>query len=676
MYILGAVRDAKHVLTIDSDATTRHGQHARNEQPLFGSFETGLTTTGGSVQSFASNEGYEDFGFLLNDPVPEVDLDKMLQHFDHPATQYNTQQPRQRYSQNRTGDSPDWSLLSTPESGQADNIAGLMFPDTDFTFDGPLFMGDDQQSTRKQLLEPYRTASAQPTHTAHLHGLESGFGGSQGAFSVGKAGSTTLSSGRGTHLQAVPLDLAVLRLSGTTKAIRAFENAITRHNPQRFSRVLMENVATTIGSTLTQALNSPRMNGAWLDPIANSASPSSGLGWRQEGVSRVQGEPVSTSQDGYQERPASAEGASRGTTLRLPRSLDPRPHGLNANGTIARANGNGNGIIAHANANGTVARANASEPQVASTSALTSRISPFDSETPAYNGRSALMRGLSSTSPSAEMFMLKRRIPKALHSIVDRDSTAAGSNPPLQVNSTSSALPIASRQANGGAYLRLDTDNYTRPSRITTAPDISTVLSEAKSKQATAPVPARASPEVALFASQADAAKAKQPRFAVAGSKSGRYPQFESDTDTQRHRDHYGRASASSMAGMYARLALGGALLAAATLSTGISPSLLLLVLLCPQAAGNKRSHAFDRTLWSCFSYASMLPIVQCSVENSAWLAGLRSNARGLLGTCPKLEKATSLWYARCDGWRMYQEARQPAPDGAAMGHCAPVEVA
>lgn len=297
-------------------------------------------------------------------------------------------------------------------------------------------------------------------------------------------------------------------------------------------------------------------------------------------------------------------------------------------------------------------------------SALTSRVSIFDGETPAYNGRSGFASASASTSPSAEMYMLKRRIPKALHSIVDRDAAVSSSSPLLKANVTGSQAVI-SRQANGGAYLRLDTDNYTRPSRTATVSDTSTVLSEAKSKQATAP----ASPEVTLCASQADAAKTKQPRFAVAASKSGLYPLFVSDTDTQRHRDHYGRASVpatSAMAGMYARLALGSALLVAALLYSGISPSLLLLVLACPQADGSKRSHA------------SMLPIVQCSVENSAWLSGLRSSARGLFGTCPKPDKATSLWYARCDGWRMYQEERQDASSSgsAAVGRCLLVEVA
>lgn len=646
MYLPSAVPGAEHDLIIDSSAPTRPSQHARNEQPAFRQLETSELSFTDTKQSFATtSEGFEDFGFLLNDPMPEVDLDVMLQHFDQPATQHNIQQPRQYYQQNRVGDSPDWSLLSTPESAQADNMGGLLFPDSDFTFDGPLFTGEDQQSTQQQPLEPYRAGSTQLTHTAHLREVESGFGGSQGTFGAGEVASTSLSSGRGTHLQAVPLTQAVLRLNGTTKAVRTFENAIARHNPSRFSQVSMENVATTIGSALAHALGSPRMDGFMLDTVAHSALRNDGLDCRQDSVSRVHSEPVLTSaveQGGFQGRRASAEDVPRDITPRAPGSTQPRPHGMNADETIARANGDGNGTIANGNGTSTSARANASSSQqLASTSALTSRISPFDSEVPAYNGRSALLRGSSSTSPSAEMFMLKRRIPKALHSIVDRDS-ASSSNPLLQINTTSSVLPIASRQANGGAYLRLDTDNYTRPS---------TILSEAKSKQETA---------VALRAAQAEAAKAKHPRFAVAAdaSTAGRYPLFESDTDTQRNRDHFGRALVS--AAMYA---LCGALLVAA----GLSPSLLLLALLCPPSSG-KDSHVFDSAFGS-----SVLPIVHCSVENSAWL----SAARGLLGLCPKLEKATSLWYARCDGWRMYQEERPDASTGGGIvSRRAPEEVA
>ena len=193
-------------------------------------------------------------------------------------------------------------------------------------------------------------------------------------------------------------------------------------------------------------------------------------------------------------------------------------------------------------------------------------------------------------------------------------------------------------------------------------------------------------PGHSLSASPSEAAKSEQHGLAVALTKSAQYPQLESGTDTNRYRDHHGRTAAPAASdraamqqsiGMYTRLFVGAAMLVAALLlSASISSSMLLLVLLCPQAEVSKCSPVFDQTLWSWFSYASMLPIVQCSVENSAWLAGLLASRQGLPGFEVKKDKPTSLWYARCEGWRMHQEERQDASGGAGVACCAPVEVA
>ncbi|KAK3073768.1 hypothetical protein LTR53_004348 [Teratosphaeriaceae sp. CCFEE 6253] len=91
---------------------------------------------------------------------------------------------------------------------------------------------------------------------------------------------------------------------------------------------------------------------------------------------------------------------------------------------------------------------------LASTSVPVPSGAPFQNEPAAQEGRPVFTLGegmAKATSPSTELYMLKRRIPKAMHSIVDRDD-----NPLLQTKPSS-------LQANGGAYLRLDTDNHTRP---------------------------------------------------------------------------------------------------------------------------------------------------------------------------------------------------------------------
>lgn len=665
MCALVAPIDTVQILTFASTTAQRSSplaQMQQPKQPSITTFETGSEGLDNDMFS-AGSEGFEDFSFLVNDTAPELDLGEMLQQLDAPIAQRSNQQYVQHFPQDMHG-STDRSLLGTPDSNSLGDMGGLMFPDNDLLFDGPLFADDDSQ---KQALASYGTESQQPTHTAHLHSARSGFGSAQGTFSVGKAELSAVSSGHGAHLQTVPLDQGVLRLTGTTKAKRTSENAIAGLNPSRSSRVRIEHVAKMVGSAVAHAQDTVHTDRFLLDNVPGSASRDShARDRRQDGVWTTESIPGgTTSRDSSSQppRPQDTTASADGTMLRA-----------SANGTLLRANANGKRPIA--TANGTSPRANASQQQLASTSALTSRTSPFDSEVPSSNRRSALSAGSSSTSPSAEMFMLKRRIPKALHSIVDCDTNTT--KPLLQTNSSSN-----SRQAKGAAYLRLDADNYTKPSRSVAVADTSTILSAAKKKQDVLP-PAHTRPTApkstslsdgGVCAPRAEAAKAKHPRFAVASSKSGCYPQFESDTDTQRHRDHFGRAWPSTSAGdAVARFALGGVMLLAAMLASGVSLSLLLLVLICPQPKGSKSA---DRTLWSWSSHASMLPIVQCSFENSAWLSGLRSKARGLLG-CEgvKQDKATSLWYVRCDGWRLYQDNRQDAGGNLAIGRYAPVEVA
>lgn len=662
------------------------------------------STNNNDMLSFTPAEGFEDFSFALDEPLPDVDIDQMLQQFEQPATQYSNLQSPQQYSQDWTANNADWSLMSTPDSGQGDNMGGLMFPDSDLLFDGPLLTPDDQHDGQQQVLETYSTSAQQPTHTAHAHSAGTGSGGIQSSLSISSGDTGTDSRGGGTHDRAA---------NGSANATRTFDNANARSNLSRSSQPSMENSATLIGSAAARAKNSAQMDGLSTDG-QESASSQSMNGSRlmlrtargqldiNANIRGIAQKGSATLHSGHE---SLEDGFKSGNRKAVSVSASA---GEGASAVAAKANSAPSGKpsgLPHGSRHQLAPALSAPRPSsnahppdlLLSRSALTSRTSPFDREVPAYNGRPANIGGASlSTSPSTEMFMLKRRLPKALHSVVDRDGAAAVVTSPLlqtrPTNSSADITTVPSRQTGSGAYLRLDTDNYTRPSSASPSPaasetrsasGIASILSPAKKKQDAVPVHTRPSvtttalasalPKSAAQTASAEAAKAKQ-HFSdarLAASKTGRYPCFESDTDTQRHRDHYGRASSSSLAASGLALVGAAVLLAALLASNVVTPSLLLLALLCPSADGSKRSHSFDRTLLSWLSHASMLPIVQCSVENSAWLAGPR------LVTSAAVEKATSLWYARCDGWRMYQDERQDASDGAlATGHAAPVQVA
>ncbi|KAK3069929.1 hypothetical protein LTR53_011365, partial [Teratosphaeriaceae sp. CCFEE 6253] len=99
-------------------------------------------------------------------------------------------------------------------------------------------------------------------------------------------------------------------------------------------------------------------------------------------------------------------------------------------------------------------RPSTASADLASTSVPVPSGAPFQNEPAAQEGRPVFTLGegmAKATSPSTELYLLKRRIPTAMHCVVDRDD-----NSTLQTT-------LSRHQTNGGAYLRLGTDNHTRP---------------------------------------------------------------------------------------------------------------------------------------------------------------------------------------------------------------------
>ncbi|KAK5120706.1 hypothetical protein LTR85_006064 [Meristemomyces frigidus] len=288
-------------------------------------------------------------------------------------------------------------------------------------------------------------------------------------------------------------------------------------------------------------------------------------------------------------------------------------------------------------------------------------------------------------SPSTELYMLKRRVPNALHTRPATDRLVkVETGRPHEFNIPRDALSTGRvSQANGGAYLRLDTDNFTRPEPLQvgsssagdkpahTSSRNPTVSDQHVSSLADSPqiataeqAGARADPHTKFGAHNAKLRHS--PNAAAVGNQDGCVVQgLGGDAevhelrlrDTFRRRDHFGRSLATatraeaaaverveSAGGARAELAsvlvvLGGMLLLASLLPPANANFALLLLALASPVAGAKGTHFRDRAwrFWS-QTWGTML---QCTIKNSSWL--------GLLQTSP--EVAAESWPAD-DRWQ------------------------
>lgn len=310
-------------------------------------------------------------------------------------------------------------------------------------------------------------------------------------------------------------------------------------------------------------------------------------------------------------------------------------------------------------------------------------------------------------SPSTELYMLKRRIPMAVHSVVVRNN--ASMNPLLQTETqseTHTSHPRNGRvlQANGGAYLRLDTENgrmiqansgayltdkytYTyrcpdafnhcgssaaaadqpvrsRPSNCSDDADQQhpsgghSIRATATPEQAGAPRPDHNSTGKSIRIGLAPGANSHAPQGKDMESQSDEYdvrgqslPYVHKKRDTFRRRDHFG-PSTSTAATMAEReswrevaslvAVLGGLLLLASLLPAANANFALLTLALVGPAAGAKGTHMRDRA-W-CFWSTVWGTMLQCTVKNSSWLAMLQDSLGDAHGVVAKDKWQEGTW--------------------------------
>ncbi|KAK3686271.1 hypothetical protein LTR37_019994 [Vermiconidia calcicola] len=283
------------------------------------------------------------------------------------------------------------------------------------------------------------------------------------------------------------------------------------------------------------------------------------------------------------------------------------------------------------------------------------------------NARSASSLGegiISSTSPSTELYMLKRRIPKSLHS--NNASTALG--PLLQTIPTQQQTEtlrereremVISRntectegnatQVNGGAYQRLDTNVYSKP--ILSVHGGQGLLETASR---TVHTPARnrnvANPSGDNHDRVHSASAARIPPSAVTAPTNNAnehnaevYQASQHGNESIRYRDHFGRPARQSQAMeiLISIAALGSLLLLLSMART--SPSMLLLALACPVSRGTNGRH-HGSLIWAAMLERIIRVSIPWSVDarngddqQKKYEPAEKARGGGTLLRCPKL---------------------------------------
>jgi hypothetical protein len=328
--------------------------------------------------------------------------------------------------------------------------------------------GEQVSSGNGMLWEHLRTGQSQPTHTLHAHDGEG-----HGAYvydGAGRSGTASTSQARS------PLSLAstVLQLTGTAKAVRAFGRCLKSNGSKSISLQLV--TTSILASSWAQLVpdGGHQAGGAFVVKPARLEGHFSqnqhqvdmfGVVDRKLAAPRMQRNHVDldTFVDPNMMASGPLEGMAIGDYLRMKTNFDDLDHQM----------GRGGQAIPGCIPNTAKQASSAGGQATASTSVPFARRSLIPESTSQQKGRPISTLGGDierATSPSAELYMLKRRIPKSLHSIVDQDSNAVPTpllqtrteREPYQDISTSRDNGHNS-QANGGAYLRLDSANNNQP---------------------------------------------------------------------------------------------------------------------------------------------------------------------------------------------------------------------
>lgn len=254
-------------------------------------------------------------------------------------------------------------------------------------------------------------------------------------------------------------------------------------------------------------------------------------------------------------------------------------------------------------------------------------------------------------SPSTELFMLKRRIPKALHSVVAVNSPSAALGPLL--TSISEGVPAQTPITGLGHLANVDAPSLTRSRKHPTphAGDntdqfLSSSSSGITSNLLTDAWNARGPATADVFAKAGGLVAANSPASVVWKDRL---------SDHMRRRDHFGRHSIFSGAlektivSSVALIALLALLLLVPTNTTNLS---LLLLALASPVSGAKGMHQPRSTHFASQVWGT---IVQCTLKNSSWLAGIdgsvqnhapaRTFLQRLLYSGSKQDNGTSVQY-------------------------------
>jgi len=519
--------------------------------------------------------------------------------------------------------------------------------------------GDGQ----KMLWEHLRTGQIEPTHNAHVHDTE---GAASYVFdSAGRSGSGSYGSRGGGGINAPAQSSwaqTVLRLTGTMKAIKAFGKlARRRESRSSLQSISIAKVALLVSLGAARAVAQQQHPGAVVDHTSIGQSPAP---FKYNNVAAE----VSRSCRGYGDS-----------------------SGLQANGGLLGIEGN---ILPEPAADGRLesmtiddylcTKTNIwSESNNGDLGGMSAGVDPYESKSrkrtmalPKNKGSafaSALARPyrllLESATPdqgwpvppvfgeridrapepAVEMFMLKRRLPKALHSVVDRSNRRRNvENEPLLQTETLrerelevmlSHNPSDSDSTLGAAgtpHLRSDIDNHSRPD-----PSFPTLCFKFASAGDTAPVHTRPrSPSSSessagpffLHHHLADAVHANPPSqtLSLVGRAGGHTdvaaapsPRGEERlSDHLRRRDHFGRIWAPVLSG----LLLLAAFLRRVHYAGSVDLVLLFLAVLSPMPstqgeAVRARCRGFETVIYG--------TTLQCTEKNSSWLGAFGFPAAG-----------------------------------------------
>ncbi|KAK3657804.1 hypothetical protein LTR56_002183 [Elasticomyces elasticus] len=279
-------------------------------------------------------------------------------------------------------------------------------------------------------------------------------------------------AGRGRETS---LSTSVLRVAGATKAIRAFGRKLKSNGPMSIMlqlATLSTGVAAVAGahrSTLSSAPIQARNDFVHEDStFARFSNAEGNFRTKQKMVEMFSvtdpkachpsflHDSDAVGRDTNSERMASngpLEGMCISDYLRMKSNCDDIDRQMGRGGQALPS------CIADASKNWSLTSSTTTSKELASTSVPATNRTLFNQEPVTREGRPAFTFGESNTKPgssSTELYLLKRRIPKAIHSTVDRDNWGIPT-PLLQA--------IPSDQVSGGAYQRLDAEKSGRSAR-------------------------------------------------------------------------------------------------------------------------------------------------------------------------------------------------------------------